>query len=217
MTCPSCGRIAGAGFERCPHCGSSLQIPVNRPDVPTPIVRAPTNRGELAQRAAGILATSLVPRRPAPEGVAPTRPAEPVVLGPVPPAPPPVGEPVPYLSPAPPAPPAAAPAPGTYSPGGTRPAWSPPDAAQRIAGPDAQRSAADLSSPPAGSSDQANRPDATAVQSTTRLPAMSREQPPVNAADDVTEEARHRPARPGVDASWPPPPGPWTGRRTSES
>jgi hypothetical protein len=215
MTCPSCGRIAGAGLERCPTCNSILAVPTDRPATPTPIVRAPTNRGEMAQRALGIFAPSLVPPRPQSD---------------------PGGQPVAGLAPAPP-PPGAGPA------GGVAPA--PPPARHLDPASTAARTPPDPQGPgvpPAGASGWAThspapatyaagtgdvtgatvaRPavDATAVLSAPagpggrdRLPATDA----VRAADEPTEE-RPRAVRPNVEAPWPPPPGPWSGRRTSES
>ena len=63
----------------CARCGASLGRPAGQASVPEPpAVRAPTNRGEQAQRAAGVVAESLPkapPRpRPAPPTIAPALP-----------------------------------------------------------------------------------------------------------------------------------------------
>ena len=76
MTCPSCGTIAAGGAERCPRCGGSLALPTNPPATPLPVLRAPTRRGELAQRAKGIVGVVLAPKgdaaQPAPSPARPT-------------------------------------------------------------------------------------------------------------------------------------------------
>lgn len=90
MTCPSCGTIASEGAERCPRCGGSLEIPANRPTIPTPVLRAPTRRGELAQQAAGIVGVALVRPKPDKDTAAvpaPPGPSEPRRPAPARPAP----------------------------------------------------------------------------------------------------------------------------------
>ncbi|HET6874758.1 MAG TPA: hypothetical protein VFH70_08275, partial [Acidimicrobiales bacterium] len=60
--------MAGADKAPCRRCGNSLVRPqVDRPEPPA--VRAPTNRGEAAQRAAGVEAVSLpkAPPKPRPQ------------------------------------------------------------------------------------------------------------------------------------------------------
>jgi hypothetical protein len=86
MTCPSCGTIANdADAERCRRCGARLARPDRQPDFPLPVLRAPTRRGEAAQRAAGIVPQVLAKPKaapapaPSPAGVtAPAGPPEPV-------------------------------------------------------------------------------------------------------------------------------------------
>ena len=70
--CPRCGTVAGASSDAaCARCGTALARPqVERAEPPN--VRAPTNRGEAMQRAAGIQAVSLpkaATSRPASAGV----------------------------------------------------------------------------------------------------------------------------------------------------
>ena len=69
MVCPSCGTISNEGVQRCPRCRSVLARPRQQPDFPIPVVRAPTHRGQAAQRAAGI--TPQVLAKPTPARVAP--------------------------------------------------------------------------------------------------------------------------------------------------
>jgi hypothetical protein len=239
MTCPSCGRIAGAGLERCPSCNSSLAIPTDRPEVPTPIVRAPTNRGELAQRAAGIFAQSLVPSRP---GAVPDQPwagsAPRPGLMPAPPPPPPAGglagEPAPVA-------PHLAGADGRYhepaKSSSSNPSLAPPDARSASVAPGSLGTGPGWATlpptPPAPfvvdpyAADTATRshvPSAHAALDATAVfpvPAPGARDHPgadvARAGDEPADEARPRTVRPGVDAAWPPPPGPWSGRRTSES
>lgn len=254
MTCPSCGRIAAAGLERCPSCHSSLAIPADRPDTPTPIVRAPTNRGELAQRARGIFAKSLVPRPPG-EVPDPGATGRPTLLPPPPPPPAlTVGEP-------PPAPPVLPVPPGRYHDPALAPSMAPHDSETTAFSPTAitptalsptvvnptavtptvvnptavtpagvpSVAAPQAAADPAGWATQP--PPALATDPTAVIGALPPVEVtaayPVTAAgprdrhdpgreEDPTEE-RLRPVRPGVDAPWPPPPGPWSGRRTSES
>ncbi len=61
--CPRCGTVAGRPADTaCARCGAALARPqVDRPEPPA--VRAPTNRGEALQRAAGVRAESL-PKAP---------------------------------------------------------------------------------------------------------------------------------------------------------
>jgi hypothetical protein len=233
MTCPSCGRIAGAGLERCPSCNSSLAIPTDRPEIPTPIVRAPTNRGELAQRAAGIFARSLVPPRP---GGSPEQPwagaAAPPGLIPAPPPPPPVGGLAGEPAPAAPLLPGTdgryhEPSPSKPSP--SNPSLAPPDARSSSVAPGSLSAGPGWATlpptPPAPfGADLAPRPPAHAALDATAVfpvPAPGVRNHPAadvaRAGDEPTEEARPRTVRPGVDAAWPPPPGPWSGRRASES
>ena len=68
MICPRCGTVAAAQAARCTRCGATTARPENN-DAPEPVVpRAPTHRGELAQRAAGIVPTVLaLPTPPRPK------------------------------------------------------------------------------------------------------------------------------------------------------
>ncbi len=80
MFCPRCGTMAQSAAASCTRCGSTLARPrVEAPEPPA--VRAPTNRGEAAQRAAGIEARALPKAPPRPRPVTPTPSSPP---GPVP-------------------------------------------------------------------------------------------------------------------------------------
>jgi hypothetical protein len=235
MTCPSCGTIAAGGVERCPRCRGSLAVPTHQPSTPIPVVRAPTNRGELSQRAAGIVAVSLVPPpaggQPAPIASAP-RPA--AIGGPAPaPAPRPLGTPpspapAPYVPPAryaghapvsapyPPAvfqsPPAPSETNSTPAPQATWAQQPPPPPAYPAPQPQAQLP------PPAYAPPVYTPPDAAAAHRASRVEAA----PTAPEAADVTrhgaahqrdeqpDEAHRHAGRSNADASWPPPPGPWT-------
>lgn len=103
MICPRCGTVAAGQTATCGRCGGSLERAVRTGAVADPPVpRAPTRRGELAQREAGIVPQILArPKAPPTSHPAPTS-----------------GPPVPY---APVAPPSPAPVPGVQ-------AWPPPPA-----------------------------------------------------------------------------------------
>jgi hypothetical protein len=196
MTCPSCGTIAAEDLERCKRCGASLAPPERQPDFPVPVPRSPTARGALAQRAAGVVPQVLArPKTETPE--------------------PAVGAPHSPQAP-------AAPAPAPAAPGaGATPAFAVPPPPPPLAGGyppvPADASAADhtLARPSEPGRGLAPPVDPTAV-----LPAESaRAEPPeVVGARDEGRPRRGDDPRPRLDAPWPPPPGPWSGRRsTTES
>ena len=127
MTCPRCGTIAPDGAERCGRCRADLAVSADRPDFPIPVVRAPTRRGEAAQRAAGVIPQRLAkpapPRVPLPSAPPHAAGGEPVGEGaPPPPAHWPV--PVPPPSPSPSWLPPALAAPAAPRPSSR---WDPPD------------------------------------------------------------------------------------------
>ena len=67
MFCPRCGTVAAAQPPiRCGRCGGSLDRPAVADLAEPPVPRAPTLRGEMAQRAAGVVTQVL-----AKPGVAP--------------------------------------------------------------------------------------------------------------------------------------------------
>jgi hypothetical protein len=103
MICPRCGTVAAGQTATCGRCGGSLERAVRTGVVADPPVpRAPTRRGELAQREAGIVPQILArPKPPAPSNPPPT-----------------AGPPAPYEPVAPPSP---TPGPGVQS-------WPPPPA-----------------------------------------------------------------------------------------
>lgn len=147
MFCPRCGTLGSGDAVHCARCGAQLARP--RPDAPEPPpVRAPTNRGEGAQRAAGVDARPLPkapprPPRAAPPDVPPV-PAAPTRPGAGPGAPPQAPFRPPGVQPAPPParPPGVQPAPPpawSGSPGGAAPApppgWAPAPAGSPQAPP----------------------------------------------------------------------------------
>ncbi len=147
VICPRCGTVAAGQATTCSRCGGRVDRARASDHLPPPPVpRAPTERGELAQRAAGIVPQILVRPKPVPAPVAPAAADRPSSSSPAPagepssapgsgaqvwPPPPAQWEPGPAGAPAVPGPPAAAPAAtptvpvsvSTYSP---PPAQGPP-------------------------------------------------------------------------------------------
>ncbi len=64
MTCPRCGTIAAEGQGCCARCRASLAPPERHPEVPVPVLRAPTARGRAAQKAAGVTPQVLAKKAP---------------------------------------------------------------------------------------------------------------------------------------------------------
>src|ERR1700722_13028108 len=100
MICPRCGTVAAGQDAPCTRCGGKLDRGATRNTGEPPVPRAPTYRGELAQRAAGVVPQIL---------------GRPQVVAPVPPPPP-----AHLLPPAPDGPPTPSPTPAV--------AWPPPPA-----------------------------------------------------------------------------------------
>jgi hypothetical protein len=142
MFCPRCGTIAPSDKGLCGRCGGDLVRPRSTAPEPPP-VRAPTNRGEGAQRAAGIDPRPLpkAASRPRPTATEITVDALPVGApepdmneAPAPAAPPPAW-PAPASGSRPAPPPSWTPAPaGSSQPSGPPPAWPPPPATWEPAG-----------------------------------------------------------------------------------
>ena len=66
MFCPRCGTVAAnQPPARCTRCGGNLDRPIVGDLPEPPIPRAPTQRGEIAQRAAGVVTKVLAKPRPA--------------------------------------------------------------------------------------------------------------------------------------------------------
>jgi Interferon-induced transmembrane protein len=129
VICPRCGTVAAGQATTCSRCGGRVDhAPASDHLAAPPVPRAPTERGELAQRAAGIVPQILARPKPAPVPVPePVPPA--AVEGPASAPPAPVGE--------------ARPAPGSGIP-----AWPPPPA-QWEPGPAIPGSPAPAASPAA--------------------------------------------------------------------
>ncbi|MDQ2726123.1 MAG: hypothetical protein M3Y36_11610, partial [Actinomycetota bacterium] len=75
MFCPRCGITQAENQERCGRCAGLLARPERRPLPPLREVASPTRRGELAQRASGVVVPPRPRRRPDPA------PAVPPALG----------------------------------------------------------------------------------------------------------------------------------------
>lgn len=140
MICPRCGTVAAGQSTSCARCGGKLGHPASAvATTEPPVPRAPTHRGELAQRAAGIVPQVLArPKAPPapPTATAPDAAPPTGVSGPTQPAPPhpPAGYPTPTAPPmpTPAAPPASGPAawpppPASWEPAGAT-GWAPPPA-----------------------------------------------------------------------------------------
>src|SRR5580704_5869602 len=87
MICPRCGTVAAGQDAPCTRCGGKLDRGATRNTGEPPVPRAPTYRGELAQRAAGVVPQILARPKvvaPAPDGP-PTPSPTPVVAWPPPP------------------------------------------------------------------------------------------------------------------------------------
>lgn len=188
MFCPRCGTFASSEIGSCSRCGGSLARPPSHAPEPA-AVRAPTNRGEGAQRAAGIDARPLPkaparPRRTAAEQLgqpAPTGVPEPTPIGvpelspvatPEPSAPPAWPTPASGSRPAPPPSwtPAAA---GSPPPPAPPPAWPPPPAAWEPAGSGRWAPPQPSPTPPAAGTGWDQQPWRKPVQ-----PAWERPRPP---------------------------------------
>lgn len=128
MFCPRCGTVAASGAASCGRCGASLARPQSVAPEP-PAVRAPTNRGERAQHASGVVAQSLPKAPPRPRPALPPPPSTPPAWNP-----PPAGPARPGPWPPPPAPwpqPAAGPWPAPEGRGSDAPpAEAPSDGPQ---------------------------------------------------------------------------------------
>jgi len=132
MVCPRCGTVAAGQSATCTRCGGKLgRVDSAAARTEPPVPRAPTHRGEAAQRAAGIVPQVLArPKAPAP---APVPAPDPAAGGPphqVPDATAPEGQPWP-------------PPPAVWEPGsGAAPARpAEPPATIGFAGPEQSRQA----------------------------------------------------------------------------
>jgi len=112
MFCPRCGTVAaGQPPTQCARCGGGLARPENTDHPEPPVPRAPTLRGEIAQRAAGVTPQVLARPKPRPAWTPPHPP---------PPAPPSSGG-----NPAPVPPENWPPPPAQWEPAGPG-RWAPP-------------------------------------------------------------------------------------------
>lgn len=91
MFCPRCGTVAaGQPPAHCARCGGNLARPDTDAHPEPPVPRAPTQRGEIAQREAGITTRVLAPPKAKPAWTPPhpPPPAPPSGDAPAPPVPP---------------------------------------------------------------------------------------------------------------------------------
>jgi hypothetical protein len=204
MICPRCGTIAAGQSPCCSRCGGEWSRgPAPGADLAEPpIPRAPTRRGELAQKAAGIVPQILARPKPRPE-VAPQPP---------PPSPPaPGGPPSGWTAPGPWAPPAPWTPPLPPTSPAPPPLWAPPGA------PVAPNAPPDPQGPPASSAPSPAAPvgpsaptPAAEPTAAGTAPEGAGSWPPPPAAWEPAPGSAGPSAGPAAAPRWAAPPAGWT-------